>query len=70
MDASAADYAEHLTQADLRLLSGVTLVAYCAKTAPVRDPVTIERLLGASGLATGHSWPYACRLALCLPSPC
>ena len=45
MDASVADYAEHLTGTDLRLLSDVVPVAGGATAALARDPVTIERLL-------------------------
>jgi hypothetical protein len=40
MDASVADYAEHLTEADLRLLSDVTPIGK-----QPRDPAAIERLL-------------------------
>jgi hypothetical protein len=63
MDASVADYAEHLTEADLRLLSGVAPAA--ATAAPPRDPATIERLLadprvfdavfGPDGVAAGRT---------------
>ena len=62
MDANMAGYAEHLTEADLRLLSGV---APGGGTAFARDPVTIERLLadprvfeavfGPAGVAAGRA---------------
>jgi len=65
MDASVADYAEHLTKTDLRLLSDVVPVAGGATAALARDPVTIERLLadprvfdavfGPDGVAAGHA---------------
>jgi len=65
MDASVADYAEHLTETDLRLLSDVVPVAGGATAALARDPVTIERLLadprvfeavfGPDGVAAGHA---------------
>ena len=61
MDASVADYAEHLTEADLRLLSGVAPIS----ATPPRDPATIERLLadprvfeavfGPDGVAAGRT---------------
>ena len=62
MDASVADYAEHLTEADLRLLSDVAPVAGGART---RDPAAIEALLadprvfeavfGPDGVAARHT---------------
>jgi hypothetical protein len=64
MDASAVDYAEHLTEADLRLLSDVVPVAGGAKAALAHDPRSIERLLadprvfeavfGSAGVAAGR----------------
>jgi len=61
MDASVADYAEHLTEADLRLLSGVAPIS----ATPPRDPAAIERLLadprvfeavfGPDGVAAGRT---------------
>lgn len=61
MDASVPDYAEHLTEADLRLLSGVAPIS----ATPPRDPAAIERLLAdprvfeavfrPDGVAAGHT---------------
>ena len=58
-------YAEHLTEADLRLLSAVAPMAGGAKTALARDPAAIERLLadprvfeavfGRAAVAAGHT---------------
>jgi hypothetical protein len=63
MDASVAGYAEHLTAADLRLLSGVTPLPG-GVTALARDPAAIEGLLadprvfeavfGSAAVAAGH----------------
>ena len=65
MDASAADYAEHLTEADLRLLSAVAPLPGRAATALGRDPAAIEGLLadprvfeavfGPAAVAAGHA---------------
>src|SRR5271170_8365891 len=45
MNASVADYAEHLTEADLRLLSAVAPVADGAQPALAGDRSAIEGLL-------------------------
>src|SRR5271165_6115388 len=45
MDASVSDYAEHLTEADLRLLADVAPIAGGAPSALARDPAVIEGLL-------------------------
>ena len=45
MDASISDYAEHLTEADLRLLCDVAPIAGGAPAALTRDPAAIEALL-------------------------
>jgi hypothetical protein len=62
MDASAAGYAEHLTETDLRLLSAVAPIAGRGQT---RDPAAIEALLadprvfeavfGRAGVVAGHT---------------
>jgi hypothetical protein len=45
MNASLSDYADHLTEADLRLLSGVAPVPGGAAALLARDPAAIEGLL-------------------------
>ena len=45
MDASLSDYAYHLTQADLRMLSDVAAVPGGAAALLARDPAAIEGLL-------------------------
>jgi hypothetical protein len=65
MDPHVPDYAEHLTEADLRLLDGLQPDAGGARTPLARDPAAIERLLadprafeavfGAAGVTAGHA---------------
>jgi len=65
MDASVADYAEHLTEADLRLLSAVAPRPGAAAMHLGRDPAAIEELLadprvfeavfGPAAVAAGHA---------------
>jgi hypothetical protein len=45
MDANVAEYAEHLTDADLRLLSSVAPVPGGLTEGLARDPAIIEALL-------------------------
>ena len=45
MDASLSDYADHLTEADLRLLSGVAPVPGGVPALLARDPAAVEGLL-------------------------
>jgi hypothetical protein len=45
MDPNVSEYAEHLTEADLRLLSAVASIPADAAAGLVRDPASIEALL-------------------------
>ena len=68
MDLNVADYAEHLTEADLRLLSTVAPRPGAATIRLARDPAAIEDLLADPRVFEAVFGPAA--VAAAMPSWC